>query len=165
MCTNVFPQACIVCVVCFYLVHRDAGFGGRGPQVLLAAEPSFQPRLFIFWDKVLCSLGWPWAQVVEDGLELLSSLLPSPVLWLYSYALKTSDSINGLHSGRTLPLWCWLSRAGVDVRSEEEAVSGGESVRMEPVSQGRSWLAGLFLFTICLFAFENSLALAVLNLL
>lgn len=39
-----------------------------------------------------------------------------------------------------------------------------ESVRMEPVSQGRSWLAGLFLFTICLFALENSLALAVLDL-
>lgn len=38
------------------------------------------------------------------------------------------------------------------------------SVRMESVSQGRSWLAGLFLFTICLFAFENSLALAVLDL-
>lgn len=153
-CVWMFCRRHVLCVLSVFTWcggnHREAGSGGRGPQqVLLAAKPSSQPRLFIFWDEVLCSLGWPWAQVVEDGLELFF-LPPSPVLWLYSYALKICDSINGLHSGSTCSSlmvavkdwgWCEIRRGSCKWR---RVLEWSLLARV-----GHGWLVYFFLLFVC----------------
>lgn len=45
-------------------------------------------NLFVlFWDRISCSLGWPWtSSVADDNLELWSPCLHAQVVWLKKWA-------------------------------------------------------------------------------